>query len=108
MNPKLKEKWVAALRSGKYKQGQFALKDAHNTYCCLGVLHEIADGSFDDLPENGLLPNTTAKLAGLTGTKPNCIYEEVSLRNPQRKLAILNDDKGYDFNQIATWIEENL
>lgn len=31
-----KKKWVAALRSGKYKQGQKALlKD--DKFCCLGV-----------------------------------------------------------------------
>lgn len=33
--------WVAALRSGKYKQGKTSLcRDGK--YCCLGVLYEVA------------------------------------------------------------------
>lgn len=38
MKPKKKDiqKWITALRSGKYKQGQFRLQD-DDTYCCLGV-----------------------------------------------------------------------
>lgn len=35
------EAWVAALRSGKYEQGQNALCDGSH-FCCLGVLAEIA------------------------------------------------------------------
>ncbi len=33
--------WVAALRSGKYKQGQGYMRSRNDTYCCLGVLCEI-------------------------------------------------------------------
>lgn len=31
-----KKKWVAALRSGKFEQGQCTLRDGKQ-YCCLGV-----------------------------------------------------------------------
>lgn len=45
MTPELKAKWVAALRSGEYKQGQARMKRIHEddtaSYCCLGVLCEI-------------------------------------------------------------------
>jgi hypothetical protein len=34
--------WTAALRSGKYEQGQNALCQ-NGLFCCLGVLAEIAD-----------------------------------------------------------------
>lgn len=37
----IRKAWVAALRSGKYKQGTRKLKDGE-TYCCLGVLTLIA------------------------------------------------------------------
>jgi hypothetical protein len=43
MNKKLKQKWVAALRSGKYQQGSSVLKRVDNgetSHCCLGVLCE--------------------------------------------------------------------
>lgn len=33
-----KDAWVAALRSGEFKQGQQALQRPDNTFCCLGVL----------------------------------------------------------------------
>lgn len=36
----VKDKWVAALKSGKYKQGRGQL-NGENGYCCLGVLCEV-------------------------------------------------------------------
>ena len=33
--------WVAALRSGEYAQGEGALKDDDDRYCCLGVACEV-------------------------------------------------------------------
>lgn len=41
MNPDVKVKWIAALRSGDYKQTHGALRD-ENGYCCLGVLCDVA------------------------------------------------------------------
>ena len=42
MNPDIKEKWVAALRSGEYTQGHGKLYNPpENTYCCLGVLCDL-------------------------------------------------------------------
>ena len=41
MNKALKAKWIAALRSGGYKQGQNFLA-ADDTFCCLGVLCDVA------------------------------------------------------------------
>lgn len=38
-----KRKWINALRSGKFKQGEVGrLKDDKGGYCCLGVLCEIS------------------------------------------------------------------
>ena len=37
-----KKKWVAALRSGKYKQARGVLYDEYNKgYCCLGVSGKV-------------------------------------------------------------------
>lgn len=53
MDEKLKNKWIKALRSGKYKQVQENLKGEVYTedgeslgvgFCCLGVLCEVAPG----------------------------------------------------------------
>lgn len=40
MNPEIKAKWIAALRSGKYKQGTGQLKQ-EDRFCCLGVLCDL-------------------------------------------------------------------
>lgn len=42
MKPEVKEKWIAALRSGEYRQARGVLNDGQGGYCCLGVLCEVA------------------------------------------------------------------
>jgi hypothetical protein len=48
MDPRVKALWVAALRSGKYQQGEGHLRrkkngltEGHIAYCCLGVLTDL-------------------------------------------------------------------
>jgi hypothetical protein len=41
MDPEVKAKWVAALRSGKYEQGQAVLQAPSGRMCCLGVLCDV-------------------------------------------------------------------
>lgn len=41
MNQEIKDKWIAALRSGEYIQGKEALRRKDNTFCCIGVLCDI-------------------------------------------------------------------
>jgi len=47
MNNSIKEKWVEALRSGDYEQGEGALRQepsrGSNKYCCLGVLCDVVE-----------------------------------------------------------------
>jgi hypothetical protein len=43
MKSELKQQWVTALRSGKYKQGEGALRDQNDQHCCLGVLCDLVD-----------------------------------------------------------------
>lgn len=42
MDQEIKERWVAALRSGDYPQARSKLNDGTG-FCCLGVLCEIAE-----------------------------------------------------------------
>jgi hypothetical protein len=44
MKQDIAKQWVAALRSGDYKQGQGQLKNSARAdyYCCLGVLAELS------------------------------------------------------------------
>jgi len=42
MNPEIKAKWVAALRSGEYRQtDRGVLNDGEGGWCCLGVLCDL-------------------------------------------------------------------
>jgi hypothetical protein len=42
LTPHQFDKWVEALRSGKYRQAHFQLHNSmHDTYCCLGVCRKV-------------------------------------------------------------------
>ena len=43
MNQDIKGRWIAALRSGKYKQHPGVLRSGENEFCCLGVLCDVVD-----------------------------------------------------------------
>jgi hypothetical protein len=45
MTPEFKQKWIEALRSGKYQQAREVLKDGQGGMCCLGVAADLIDSS---------------------------------------------------------------
>lgn len=109
MNKKLKAKWVAALRSGEYRQTTGCLKEG-DCYCCLGVLAEVAGKRIR--PEqcflsNRVLPVKHREVIGshLGFWKDEVLFKDASV---QVKLAHLNDVKGWSFKKIAGWIQRNL
>ena len=61
------KKWVAALRSGDYKQCQQQLAEVDDrgkhSYCCLGVACEVLGVPYN--PGSGDLPSKAVKLLGL-------------------------------------------
>lgn len=105
MNQEIKKLWVAALRSGKYKQGVGSLLNRVDEYCCLGVLCDLAVKkqvvhSFLDA-HNGRneVPGDIVRLwAGLTDSNPQIANSS---------LAQLND-QGATFTEIADIIEKEL
>jgi len=130
MNKRIKELWIAALRSGSYKQGQKRLRwdeEDGPTFCCLGVLCEIAvdesicyrfeDGYKVDAGEPGehytlstsYLPEAVQEWAGLDNSDPDLALDEKYSDGSSRltTLASLNDG-GRTFDEIADLIEENL
>ena len=97
MDPVLKKKWVAALRSGKYEQGKEALRNG-DKYCCLGVLCEIETGA---KPNKVPFPSNARKeRLGLTSKECETLAEFNDGDRPIRKP--------WSFKRIATWIEKNL
>ncbi len=90
------KKWVAALRSGDYKQGRRKLS-CNERYCCLGVAREILKENFcntikkekDFLLDSQEFENTF----GIN-------HDE----HAQRALSSTNDN-GAEFTEIADYIE---
>ena len=107
----LKQKWVAALRSGEFKQSQFRLFNTHDRgYCCLGVL-AVQLGATLDKEGNLRVNNNHMGCNGLEYLREECaggLNREI-----QQQLSEMNDatesrKHRYNFNQIANWIEVNL
>jgi len=121
--PKLpgRNEWVAALRSGDYKQGRSKLKYATRTgldhrYCCLGVLCQINDRpehdfggghpcTFDGGASGLTFVNPLHQNLGSMGVFPSGIL--VQIHSTSRRCSNLANcnDSGLTFNDIATIIE---
>jgi hypothetical protein len=117
MNPKIKAKWVAALRSGEYKQGKVCLRQVDGGFCCLGVLTDLAvrvgvgawkppvDNAYFFDCDSGMLPEKVSEWAGFV--YPARMGGEVIIDGIVDMLAGHNDD-GKTFAQIADAIEAQL
>lgn len=126
MNSEIKEKWVAALRSGKYKQGKDRLATIticdETTYCCLGVLCELAVEEGIAIKTKGISyfnydndrnypPESVCKWAEFESLEPSSDGKMFYIRNPmieEYNLGEYNDIKKYSFEQIADLIENYL
>lgn len=110
MDSTLKAKWLEALRSGKYKQGNGYLRKG-DEYCCLGVLAEVAGADcrkrsiIEDLYTYNFL-----SLGGNDGAvallDPD-YQEKIGLSVDASGRAICMNDKGESFDKIADYLEEH-
>ena len=124
----LKEAWVAALRSGNYRQGQGQLHstydgDEEDRFCCLGVLcHLLAERGelIAETVERGTVryadPASTGDFA--SGYLPHVVRQRLGwesqprpdddpddrISKEERRLATLNDNHR-SFDDIANIIE---
>lgn len=101
MDPELKQKWVDALRSGKYKQGEGLLRDKNDHYCCLGVLADVM----------GMEWCYIRGRHSVEGSFTTELPSEILPLNFQGQLIEMNDGMGVPrrrFKTIAKWIEKNL
>jgi hypothetical protein len=107
MNADIKAKWIAALRSGDYKQTQGRLR-AHDLFCCLGVLCDVTkdDAGGKWMPDDTfvwdghhwstVLPGGIQRFCGMP--------DGVGIVS---ELVRLND-RGVSFAEIANYIEREL
>ena len=122
MKKKIMEKWVKALRSGEYKQGEGNLCDSKNNFCCLGVLTELFIQEKHKKTKNGkikygweekngflifegetlFLAKQVMKWSGMNTNSGTIKTNSLAYKS----LANLNDKK-FSFKELADIIERN-
>jgi len=120
MDKEIKAQWIAALRSGRYRQGYCFLKaevDGISHFCCLGVLCELALEAgvvSSEMPDNAGIVNYAegsytlpAVVRHWSGIQSSVGSFRVNGRRGE-SLATLNDTNRLDFNSIAIVIENEL
>ena len=125
MNEAIKQKWVAALRSGEYEQTLSMLRNSEG-FCCLGFLCDLyskatgvdwfhsADDEYAMHGNDNTLPlevRQWAQLADEFGGYVEIETDEDGMTDPYPvdvSLTELNDSWGYDFKLIAKVIEQQL
>lgn len=118
MYKRVKKRWVAALRSGKYMQVSHQLRRGDG-FCCLGVLCDLHSKSKSSTrskwtPYNSYkgrsvdLPAVVCKWAGieLKDKNDNCV--PITFSDEPRYLTWLNDQQHCSFEEIAEAIEKQL
>ncbi len=128
LDSRTKRRWVTALRSGKYEQGDSELySPSHNSYCCLGVLCDIVgvpqkDMSGLALPSDLKIPDLNPNLSdedlnefGIatadaeSSSHGRSAYDfAVMYDGEMTPLSILNDEVCLEFDEIADLIEKNV
>lgn len=120
MNPEIKAKWVAALRSGNYPQTKKVLRDSKG-FCCYGVLCDLY--AQEHLQEAEWTSNSSHYVFGMHLN--NTFYNRavmppvhvfdwadggnivISDQGEPVSLDALNDE-GVSFDEIANLIEKYL
>ena len=113
MKHKIKKLWVAALRSGEYKQGTGTLRTVGNEFCCLGVLcnlHAQAN------PKAAAQQSSPTRYDGSSIWPSERVLEWAGLDGANLTVSIRgrldcvagHNDKGATFAEIADAIEEQL
>lgn len=106
----VRRRWIAALRSGKYKQGRRGLRIIYGDnelWCCLGVLCDVV------APENwvssGQFYQAYQHLEGFSALPTTAILESAGIDQFElNRLIQMNDGLGRTFEQIADFLERRL
>lgn len=110
--------WVAALRSGKYKQGRNSLRK-DDEYCCLGVACEVAMQHSVELnvrqgredyyynSHNACLPNEVKHWLGMSD-ECGLLKRDTAVRGRVFRSLVGMNDAGVEFNIIADYIENGF
>lgn len=119
MDPDLRARWVAALRSGKYSQGVGRLRverlypNGSPSFCCLGVLCDIQPERYDHdvfwyvrKRDGKDVDGSSGAVATANGRWVSPFKDEPTMK--ERKTVATMNDTGASFDEIANYIEENM
>jgi hypothetical protein len=98
------EKWIAALRSGEYKQGHSMLARqlvGGTCYCCLGIACVVSGYEYDAIVGSWWIEADRHPLA------PKEITGDGGDNELVHNLHKMNDQYNSTFPEIAEWIEAN-
>lgn len=101
----LQQKWVDALRSGKYAQCTGRLKSLDNHYCCLGVAEELLGPFEATIVDNGFA--TYYYYDGEGATLTSTTFKMLAMTCDGMAKLINKNDFGATFEEIADYIEAN-
>lgn len=105
-----KKKWLEALRSGDYKQGDGMLF-CDGKYCCLGVADKVC--GYSPGKEAGILSEHigTPEMLRMDGDVKGWLMsmnDGVRIGSCNQPHDDIDYGRKYSFKQIANWIEKNL
>lgn len=125
----LKRKWLTALLSGVYKQGDGCLRlhaqqreaKGQEKWCCLGVLCDVSGkGDWRQSQRQSwdqttypvwefVFSDTLAGIAGRNDTVlPEGLRDALNITSQQEEQLVTMNDAGKSFRVIAQWIDRNL
>jgi len=119
MKKSIANKWIKALRSGKYKRTKEVLcrqqENGNKQYCCLGVLCDLymKEKGGKWYATNGY-PFDALKFAGMEQSLPEKVRKWAGMKSDvghyDSKYDCLSDrnDAGISFKRIADIIEKNV
>lgn len=107
MNRAIRDKWVAALRSGSYRQGSRVLHrlggvGERDSFCCLGVLCCILNISAYE-NDRGLVVYDKDEVM-----LPDWLRENLDISKEDMQALARMNDIGVSFNTIAKYIENYM
>lgn len=111
--------WIEALESGRYKQGDGALRrkadafdDRPDQFCCLGVLCDLVNPAWWELTDgsgifefNGAKDYAPSNIEELVGWNE---LQEGEYLNVQSRLVHMNDGLHMTFPEIAQAVREGI
>lgn len=98
----VKQRWINALRSGRYKQAQRYLRTLSDKYCCLGVLCDLVQPKGWNKSEFSYSHNDCTQIISCSMCESTGLAFEEAV-----DLATLNDSSE-SFEDIARYIEAEI